>query len=326
MSRKPHIQIRCTVQPMLETMQIVKDSHLELLRKTPFGPLLEAFRNGTITKSHCKDSHTPILKLIQTFNPETTSFQFGSRDVAISTKDISQILGLSQHGEAVLFRALGPNRSYKSDFTGRYFLREKKPRNRKLIHSLLINLLNGNERTDIEDVVRLTLMELFITFLFAQPQISWDLMKYCEDFENLSKYSWADAVREFLNKSLKVLNKFDIYGCGLLIPFWLCEKTNIIQPISGREVVEGHVPTLIKWSLPELNTKMQQTAICAIQVRIELQVQDGVKEGINGESEIQEHKEGEVDQDELKKVEIKGRIKQTITGRGRGKKRAPTQR
>nr|XP_011458277.1 PREDICTED: uncharacterized protein LOC101298761 isoform X2 [Fragaria vesca subsp. vesca] len=215
------------------------------------------------------------------------------------------ILGLPQHGEAVLFRPPGPNRSYKSDFTWRYFLREKKPRSRKLIHSLLINLLNGNERTDIEDVVRLTLMELFTTFLFAHSEISWDLMKYCEDFENLSRYSWAEAVGEFLNKSLKVQSKSEISGCGLLIPFWLCEKTNIIQPISGREVVEGHVPTLIKWSLPELNTKMKQIAICAIQPFFK--EQDGVKAGINGENEIQEHKEGEVDQDELKKVENKER-------------------
>lgn len=65
-----------------------------------------------------------------------------------------------------------------------------------------------------------------------------------------------------------VILKFDIFWvCPM--QFWLCEKTNIIQPISGREVVEGHVPTLIKWSLPELNTKMKQIAICAIQVRIE---------------------------------------------------------
>ncbi|KAK9942649.1 hypothetical protein M0R45_008303 [Rubus argutus] len=36
---------------MLETMQIVKDSHLKLLQRTPFWPLLEAFHNGTIAKS-----------------------------------------------------------------------------------------------------------------------------------------------------------------------------------------------------------------------------------------------------------------------------------
>ncbi|KAM5548735.1 hypothetical protein ABKV19_000245 [Rosa sericea] len=311
MSRKPYLQIRCSVLPMLETMRIVKDCHLELLRKTPFWPLLEAFRNGTISESQCKEYRTPILNIIQTFNPETTSFQFGTRDVTISTEDISQILGLPQHGEAVLFCHPGSCKSYKPDFIDRHFKRGER-HNHKSLHSLLLKLLNGKEQTDIEDVVRLTLMELFVSFLFAQPDTTRVLMKYCEDLDNLSKYSWAEAVGKFLNKSLKAQSKFEIYGCGLLIPFWFCEKTKITQPISGREVVEGHTPALIKWSLPELNAKMQQIAICNI--KLLFKEQDGVKAETKGENDKLEHEEGEVNQDELKKVENKGR------GRGLSKR------
>lgn len=63
-----------------------------------------------------------------------------------------------------------------------------------------------------------------------------------------------------------MIKKFGILYL-LCMQFWFCEKTNITHPISGREGVEGQTPALIKWSLPELNAKMQQTAICDIQVR-----------------------------------------------------------
>jgi hypothetical protein len=201
---------------MLETMQIVKDSHLKLLQRTPFWPLLEVFHNGTISKSHCEDFRTPTLNIIQTFNPETTCFHFGTRDVSINTEDISQILGLPQHGEAVQFV---PIQLYKSDFTDRHFKGiDSCKLNHKCIHDLLIELLNGKEQTDIEDVVRLTLMELFITFLFAQSSTSFALMKYCDEFDKLSRYSWAEAVGKFLNKYLKPGGKLHVEGCVLLIP------------------------------------------------------------------------------------------------------------
>lgn len=216
--RKSNLQISCTVQPMLATMQIVKDSHLKLLQRTPFSPLLEAFHNDTIAKSQYKDYQTPILNIIP-FNPKTTSFHFGTRDVSISTEDISQILGLPQYGEAVQFGCLSRYNSYKSDFTERHFKGiYSRKLNRKSIHNLLLlKLLNGKEQTDIEDVVCLTLMELFITFLFAQSSTSFALMKYCDEFDKLSRYSWAEAVGKFLNKYLKPGGKFHVEGCVLLI-------------------------------------------------------------------------------------------------------------
>jgi hypothetical protein len=134
----------------------------------------------------------------------------------MNTEDISQILGLPQHGEAVQFV---PIQLYKSDFTDRHFKGiDSCKLNHKCIHDLLIELLNGKEQTDIEDVVRLILMELFVTFLFAGSSISFALLKYCDEFDKLARYSWAEAVRGFLNRSLRTKSKLKRDGCVLLIP------------------------------------------------------------------------------------------------------------
>ncbi|KAM5548737.1 hypothetical protein ABKV19_000246 [Rosa sericea] len=293
----PYYQIRCSVLPMLETMQLLKESHLELLQKTPFWPLLEAFHNGNISELQCKDCRTPIRKITKTFNPKTASFHFGTRAISINTEDISRILGLPQQGDTVQFGHLVYRKSYKSDFTERHFKGIERV-NHKLLHGLLLKLLNRKEQTDIEDVVRLTLMELFITFLFTRSHLQLVLVKYCDEFDKLSRYSWAAAVGEFLNKSLKAQSKVEIEGCALLIPLWLCEKTNITQPISGREIIEGNTPSLIRWSLPELNIKMQEITICEIERLFE--VQNGIEVEIKPE-----HENHEGEEEELKKKDTK---------------------
>ncbi|KAI5352132.1 hypothetical protein L3X38_005023 [Prunus dulcis] len=46
-----------------------------------------------------------------------------------------------------------------------------------------------------------------------------------------------------------------VSGCTILILFLLCERTNIIQPILGKE---KETPAILKWSLVELHTRFNQ--------------------------------------------------------------------
>ncbi|KAI5350008.1 hypothetical protein L3X38_002899 [Prunus dulcis] len=103
-----------------------------------------------------------------------------------------------------------------------------------------------------------------MTFLFANSSstLHWKLFEHCVNLETLSSYSWARAVSAYMNESLTAKAKKGgeasigaVSGCTILILFLLCEKTNIIQPILGKE---KETPAILKWSLVELHTRFNQ--------------------------------------------------------------------
>ncbi|TQD93910.1 hypothetical protein C1H46_020469 [Malus baccata] len=46
-----------------------------------------------------------------------------------------------------------------------------------------------------------------------------------------------------------------IGGCIIILPFLLCDRTTLIQPMTGKE---NSTPIMTKWSLQELHTKFNQ--------------------------------------------------------------------
>ncbi|XP_062030098.1 uncharacterized protein LOC133745957 [Rosa rugosa] len=259
-----HVQYRCNMLAFLKIMQKVRErltkSHLELLQQTPFWPLISAFYNGMISENDCKKSESDINDIIQCYNSNSKCFEFGSRSASLTPEDISVILGLPQEGETLRVTGLfGVNR-YTSDFVERYFKDEKRVK-KTLVDDGLEKALQGKRETDREDVVRLIILELFITFLFcnAGSTIGWKLVRCCEELENMSRYSWAKAVADFLSSTLeKTSGQYGPYstgGCVVVLLFWLCERSNLIQPVEGRETI---TPALIKWNIQELHLKLQR--------------------------------------------------------------------
>ncbi|KAM1585003.1 hypothetical protein ACFX1Z_037923 [Malus domestica] len=261
-----YVQYRCNMLSFFSTMQRIKghltERHLELLRQTPFWPLISAFYSGVISEDQCKKSESDVRDIIKCYNSRTMSFQFGSTSASLTTEDMAEILGLPQEGEELKLKG---SRSYKSDFVERYF--NAKRVYKTLVDKALDEAIKGKRETDVEDVVRLILIELCITFLLCNSgQVtSWNLVKYCEDLESVSRYSWAKAVADVLHEGLeKRTGRFKPYsvpGCVVAIMLWLCERTNLIQPIKGRE---GQKPALVKWSMQELHLKLKRVDVADI--------------------------------------------------------------
>ncbi|PRQ23871.1 hypothetical protein RchiOBHm_Chr6g0266161 [Rosa chinensis] len=67
--------------------------------------------------------------------------------------------------------------------------------------------------------------------------------------------------------------------------FWLCEKTNITQPMRGRV---GDSTDLVKWCLPQLHIKMQQMDISEIEPGISIQLENRGKKENEGHGEENE--------------------------------------
>ncbi|CAL2240184.1 unnamed protein product [Prunus armeniaca] len=72
-----------------------------------------------------------------------------------------------------------------------------------------------------------------------------------DTLEAMNSYNWAQGVLDYMHYGLDqaIKNKKDktnqpsVSGCLVLILYWLCERTNLISPIPGRE---DHKPAAIK--------------------------------------------------------------------------------
>lgn len=146
------------------------------------------------------------------------SFDFGSTSTSLTAKDIAEILGLPQEGEEVELKG---SRGYKSDFMERYF--DVILVSKKMVDAALEEALKGKRKTDAKDVIRLILIELCITFLLCNSNhmATGIVIQYCEDLENISRYSWAKVVVDILHRALKTkasqLKSCSVPGCVVVI-------------------------------------------------------------------------------------------------------------
>ncbi|CAL9004234.1 unnamed protein product [Prunus brigantina] len=81
--------------------------------------------------------------------------------------------------------------------------------------------------------------------------MAWTFLTMIDTLEAMNSYNWAQGVLDYMHYGLDqaIKNKKDktnqpsVSGCLVLILYWLCERTNLISPIPGRE---DHKPAAIK--------------------------------------------------------------------------------
>ncbi|XP_020421343.1 glutamic acid-rich protein-like [Prunus persica] len=244
-----YVQFRCNAYAFNSIIRDIKDKLNErqkkLLKKTPFWNLIELFYRQRIDMNNMNKSDIDLAQLLKTFDPDTKSFKFGTKSFQITSNAVTQILGLPNEGKSVKL----VNDRYTATFRTRHFGEKGKP-------------------SKNQEVVSLILILLCMTFLFTNSSstLHWKLFEHCVNLDTLSSYSWARAVSDYMNESLTAKAKAKakkggeasigaVSGCTILILFLLCERTNIIQPILGKE---KETPAILKWSLVELHTRFNQ--------------------------------------------------------------------
>ncbi|KAG5557094.1 hypothetical protein RHGRI_007378 [Rhododendron griersonianum] len=88
-----------------------------------------------------------------------------------------------------------------------------------------------------------------------QAMISWSFVQLMEDLPAMSNYNWSQAILDNLRKSVEAYptKPKNVAGCVMLLLYWLCEKTNIIE----QETKCSTVPRIMKWNLPKLKKKLE---------------------------------------------------------------------
>ncbi|XP_034216845.1 uncharacterized protein LOC117628483 isoform X4 [Prunus dulcis] len=253
-----------TFQTTLRNIKDRRNANKQALRhlaKTPFWNLISAYREGYLTNTNCKKSNYDILRLINTYNPETKKFNFrAGNEYAITSQDVADIFGLPNHGKQL------PNTTTstrpKLDFVNKYFMGVE-TLTKTEIDRFLDKALEDETPQGPMDVTRFIILELFISNLFCNSgcTLAWTCVTTINTVKDMKQYNWAKGVLDYMHFGLDqaIKNKKDkkkqpsVSGCLVLILYWLCQRGNLISPIVGREDM---TPAAARWSLPELNVML----------------------------------------------------------------------
>ncbi|KAI8548328.1 hypothetical protein RHMOL_Rhmol07G0266100 [Rhododendron molle] len=287
----------------------LRGDHLDLLKKTPFWLIIDAIISQKLDADKCIKSDTVLTKLLAAYNPKTDCFTIAGKNVKLTANHIKLIFGISCGTER--FAAKLKTRDQVA-FAKRHNIQQRLTT--KAISDMLKELAQENKTNieDVQDVARLVCMFLIVKLFFPTSGItvSWKHVDAMEDLTQMKSYNWAAEIRDELIESIKKSQHSpkDVKGCQLILPYWLCEYTNIIE----QELSEHQVPRLLKWNISTLEHALQAIPNIVNARKIKIQVaeltetdqehklykmefpciQQGGEEG-EGEAEGEGEKEGE---------------------------------
>ncbi|KAI8552228.1 hypothetical protein RHMOL_Rhmol06G0250100 [Rhododendron molle] len=270
----------------------------------------------------CIKSDTVLTKLLAAYNPKTDCFTIAGKNVKLTANHVKLIFGISCGTER--FVAKLKTRDQVA-FAKRHNIQQRLTT--KAISDMLKELAQENKTNieDVQDVARLVCMFLIVKLFFPTSGItvSWKHVDAMEDLTQMKSYNWAAEIRDELIESIKKSQHSpkDVKGCQLILPYWLCEYTNILE----QELSEHQVPRLLKWNISTLEHALQAIPNIVNTRKIKVQVaeltetdqehklykmefpciQQGGEEG-EGEAEGEGEKEGEGEGEEEGEADDEG--------------------
>ncbi|KAL6585984.1 hypothetical protein OROMI_002628 [Orobanche minor] len=67
---------------------------------------------------------------------------------------------------------------------------------------------------------------------WQSSSVSWYFIDYLEDLEGAMTYDWCGYIAAILRNGIRNTRNLKIGGCAMLLPYWLCEHTSLVEPSS----------------------------------------------------------------------------------------------
>ncbi|CAL5428078.1 unnamed protein product [Camellia sinensis] len=193
-----------------------------------------------------------IVRILRSYSVREGKFVLGGRAVDLTDEDMKLLFGL-QGGNA--FLDLTPRPRPASDFVQRKCPGTSRI-TAKLVKDLLMEASVGDTPNDHEDTAKFICLYVCGKLLFATSgeTISWNLIRYVDNFDAMKLYDWGAAVRNMLMCSVRDFHRTPekVTGCVVALTFWLCEHTNIVKPKYGHRF-----PRFLRWDVGELLSTSQ---------------------------------------------------------------------
>lgn len=196
---------------------VLKDKHIDVLRKTPFWLVIDACRNKKLEGSVCEKKDDFIEKIIASYSGKGC-FKIGGKIIKLVKEEVKLIFGI-QCGEErmeVIYAS-------KQDID---FVKRNKLKGAKLtattIKKMILTKANSSRKQDVEDVARLVCMFLCVSLFFptSGSTLSWSHVSILDDLEEMKNYDWANAILKYLLRSIKIHHKKEprkVIGCVYIL-------------------------------------------------------------------------------------------------------------
>ncbi|KAL6577278.1 hypothetical protein OROMI_011554 [Orobanche minor] len=224
-------------------------SHLKALRRIPSWYMFEAIHKhgGERMMSRCDKSEEVIRNILLSYDQESDHFILGGKELQLTGRDVALIFGIVRGTKKIPFKK--PN-ARNAKWVKRNFEKDTESSLKKtLIFNRMASILDRTDETSVEDVARLMhcyLMASVLTPGQSSP-VSWYLTDYLEDLEGAMTYDWCGYIAAILQNGIRNTRNLKIGGCAMLLPYWLCEHTSLVEP--SRKVL---FPRFMKWDLQKL--------------------------------------------------------------------------
>ncbi|KAL6586161.1 hypothetical protein OROMI_002805 [Orobanche minor] len=224
-------------------------SHLKALRNIPSWYVFEAIHKhgGERMMSRCEKSEEVIRNILLSYDQESDHFILGGKELQFTGRDVALIFGIVCGTRKVPFKK--PN-SRNAKWVKRNFGKDTESSlNKTLIFNRMASILDRTDETSVEDVARLMHCYLMASVLTPSQSsaVSWYLTDYLEDLEGAMAYDWCGYIAAILQNGIRNTRNLKIGGCAMLLPYWLCEHTSLVEP--SRKVL---FPRFMKWDLQKL--------------------------------------------------------------------------
>ncbi|KAB2597275.1 hypothetical protein D8674_000195 [Pyrus ussuriensis x Pyrus communis] len=240
------MQYRAAFGPFLNVLNVLKlkiqEEHRDIIKGTPFWAMM------------CRKTYVDIIRIINCFIVETSEFKFGDRCEKLTGFEVEELFGLPNFGRDINLNERCSK--FEEGFIKRNFKTVDRV-TRQNIESAMITIVTGKTQQNREDFLCLMCLHLCITLLFCNSgsTISWNITSCCQDVRTMAGYNWAKATSDCLQKQLvKNFGKpSHVSGCVVLLPFWFCEISSLVEPVKGRMDL---APKFVKWDLQVLHEAM----------------------------------------------------------------------
>ncbi|KAL6531845.1 hypothetical protein OROMI_028208 [Orobanche minor] len=224
-------------------------SHLKALRRIPSWYMFEEIHKhgGERIMSRCEKSEEVIRNILLSYDQESNHFILGGKELQFTGRDVALIFGIVCGTRKIPYKK--PN-SRNAKWVKRNFGKDTESSlNKTLIFNRMASILNRTDETSVEDVARLMHCYLMASVLTPgqSSAVSWYLTDYLEDLEGAMAYDWCGYIAAILQNGIRNTRNLKIGGCAMLLPYWLCEHTSLVEP--SRKVL---FPRFMKWDLQKL--------------------------------------------------------------------------
>ncbi|KAL8537069.1 hypothetical protein ACS0TY_012306 [Phlomoides rotata] len=222
------------------------------IRRMPLWLMFKAIYDSDKNKlmKRCWKYEDNIREIILSFDRDVESFVVGRELISLKRRDVELIFGLCVGGDIEIplkgvEYEISPwiRRCFRSEIDT---LKSKFILYKNVIYKKLLKVLSMSDGTSIGDAARLTHLYLMAAMLSPNrnASISPHLALYLEKLDDACRYDWCGYVVNMLLNQLKSTKNTKAGGCTMLLPFWLCEHTNLVRPVN-----EVGFPRFLKWDL-----------------------------------------------------------------------------